>query len=37
VSLTRARLRTLVRLLVTLGAIVAIGLVESAGRRWPVP
>jgi hypothetical protein len=37
VEVLGARARTLVRVIVTLGAIVAVAIVESAGRRWPVP
>jgi len=34
VAMARARLRTLVRMVVTLGVMAAMALVETAGRRW---
>jgi hypothetical protein len=37
VSESRARLAALVRAFVQAGVLVAIALVESAGRRWPTP
>jgi hypothetical protein len=36
VAMARARLRTLVRMIVTLGVMAAMALVEAAGRRWDV-
>jgi len=30
-------MRQILRVLVPLGALFAVGVVESAGRRWPMP